>query len=186
MQLHTENQFLNLVLGFESYHRTKYGGASPAVKAKIDRILTVVDKKDRRWLKGKLAHADEPNLQERIRHILLSLPLGLDQARCQQFATGCANRRNEISHFGGLRHGSAYEELVRDLAIKSNALFYLYHSLVLQELELGDQIVNGYVYYSPKSFLIKRALVAAKLLEPDEVPPSVGPNSKFDQDDTQS
>jgi len=52
-----------------------------------------------------------------------------------------------------------------DLEKKSDALEYLHHTLILQELQLGDELVSNYIYNSYKSYLIEAALVEVGLLD---------------------
>jgi hypothetical protein len=74
-------------------------------------------------------------LKERITQVIMSLPLDLEKDRCEQFGEQCGQRCNDISHYGGRRdNSSSYDEFHGDLYFKSEALFYLLHALILQEL----------------------------------------------------
>jgi ApeA N-terminal domain 1 len=174
---------VNLVWGLESFHRAKYPVRQNSAKLeeKINSILNGIgDKKDRNWLAGRLTHANEPALETRILDIIESLPLDLNKRGCRQFAKDCAARRNELSHFGGQRQSSAYNDFLIDLHKKSDALQYLYHTLLLQNLGLDTQIVRNYIYGSNRSFRKKSALVDVGLLDKGvlKVPALPVPNRK--------
>lgn len=48
----------------------------------------------------ELQHADEPPLAERLFEIFRVLPLGIDEKALRRFYAKCADKRNDISHFG--------------------------------------------------------------------------------------
>ena len=182
-QAYTENLFVNLIWGIESFHRIKHPESASTIKLRerIGRILAKVAKpdvadqvmkRDIKWLIGKLKYAAEPPLETRIFEMIKSLPLGLEEARCRQFAKSCADRRNDLSHYGGQRTGTKYDEFVLDLVRKSHALAYLSHALILRELELGESIVKGYVDSSSKSYRIKSALVEVNLMDREVLKPT--------------
>ena len=96
----------------------------------------------------------------------MALPLELDKDRCEQFGDACGRRRNDLSHYGGRRdNSSSYDEFHLDLAQKSEALSYLLHVLILQELGIAADILHRFVYQSQRSFQIKHAFVAVGLLD---------------------
>jgi hypothetical protein len=103
---------------------------------KIERILSAVDKKDRRWLARVLEHAQEPNLEQRIFDVFAPLPLGFNEAELKQFATLCATERNLLSHFGGRSDTDSYDQHLNTWVLLSYALDLLYHARILQELGL--------------------------------------------------
>jgi hypothetical protein len=174
-QLYTENRFINFIWAMESYHRTKYPPAAQPnnLDKKIQRILEQITKaKDRKWLKDRLQHA-EIGLRERITQVIMALPLGLEKGRCELLGDECGRRRNDLSHYGGRRdNSSAYAEFHEDLARKSDALSYLLHVLILQELGIEAGILHRFVYQSPKSFSIKNAFVAVGLMDKSVLEPS--------------
>lgn len=52
----------------------------------------------------------------------------------------CQDRRNDISHFGGLRHEEQrYDEFMQDLDRKSNALSALYHLHLLTIIGVDNE-----------------------------------------------
>jgi hypothetical protein len=82
MQLYTENQFIMLVSGLESFHRAKYADEpkSRSASAKLHKIVDqIAGKKDKEWVEKGLAYKILPNLARRIFDTLNALPLGFDQ-----------------------------------------------------------------------------------------------------------
>ncbi len=180
---YTENRFANLIWGIESFHRTKHPelGASTKIRAKIERLLEAAPPKDRKWLAYQLRNAAEPSLEQRIFETIKLLPLGLEEGRCRQFAKSCADRRNDLSHYGGQRTGRKYNEFVLDLDNKSHALACLSHAMILQELHFEDSIVKGYVFESSKSHRRKFALVLVGLLDKEVLTPTIKARELRDQ-----
>jgi hypothetical protein len=174
-QLYTENRFTNFIVALESYHRSKYPPAAQPSKLdkKVQRVLEQITKaKDRKWLEDRLQHV-EIGLKERITQVIMALPLELEKARCEQLGDECGKRRNDLSHYGGRRdNSSTYDEFHLDLARKSDALSYLLHVLILQELGIAANILHDFVYQSPRSFNIKNAFVAVGLLDKSVLEPS--------------
>lgn len=169
MTLYTEHRFVSLIWGLESFHRIKHPDYPKNVKlrTKIQRIIEqVTQTKDKKWLEGQLAHADEPSLEQRISETISSLPLELDENRIRKFAKDCAHARNDISHYGGQRQSGIYSEFLRDLNIKNDALSCLYHALLLQEIEIDGKMIKWWVYDGFKSYGIKKMLVDVGLLDP--------------------
>lgn len=165
--LYAENRFVNLVWGIEALHRRRTPAAEvpTPLEEKIARILAQIERqKDRSWLEGKLEHAAEPSLEARIFETFSGLPLGLDADAVRKFSTVCAGRRNQISHFGGQRPTEDYREFILDLSRKSDALHYLYHAFLLQEIGVDPEIVRKFVYNGFRSFPIKFALTEVGLL----------------------
>jgi len=175
IQLYPEHRFVNLIWGIESLHRRKTP-ESPApskFKKKIQRILDqVTDRKDKLWLENRLGHTDEPALEQRIFETFKGLPLNLDEKMLRQFAADCARSRNDISHFGGQRQDGNYREFVASLDKKSNALSYLYHALLLQEIGVDEKILKWWMYEGFRSYGIKSTLVDVGLLTKSALSPT--------------
>jgi hypothetical protein len=166
-RIYEEHRFVNLIWGLESLHRRRAAvpQESAGLKAKIDRILGQIQKSgDRKWLKRQLRHAAEPSLAERLFDTLKVIPLGLEESRLRAFCEETASKRNDISHFGGQRQRGDYTEFVIDLSRRSEALSYLYHALLLQEIGIDSEIIKWYVYRGFRSFPIKHAFVEVGLL----------------------
>lgn len=179
MKLYSEHRFVNLVWGIEALHRKKNTIAvSNALEKKIGRILSQVKStKDKDWLTKKLKNAHEPSLAERLFDTCSSVPLGLDRSRLRSFAESCAKLRNELSHFGGQRHGS-YGEFAKELRNKSAALSTLYHALLLYEIGVSEKIINRWLYNGFRSHSIKRDFVEAGLLDESCLTPGASPKGQ--------
>jgi hypothetical protein len=146
MQLYAENRFAMLIWGIEAFHRTKYGDAS-----------------------GSGRTAARINLKQRIFETLKALPIGLDPERLKKFAAECAQKRNEISHFGGQRkQGGPYRDFVLALAKLSDALSYLYHALLLHEIGLDDEMVHAWIHKSFYSFRMRFRFIEVGLMEAEK------------------
>jgi hypothetical protein len=180
MQLYAENRFAMLIWGIEAFHRTKYRDAtgSGRTAARIQKIIgQLATEKDQAWLAWQLRHATEPNLEQRIFETLRALPIGLDLKRLRKVAAECANKRNQISHFGGRRHHDiSYADFILALAKLSEALSYLYHALLLHEIGLDNEIVRAWIHNSFYSFRMKFRLVEVGLMEPER-PPQLVPGA---------
>lgn len=168
--LYEEHRFIMLVWGLESLHRRRAEPARGAEKLqqKIERILSRLEEgKDKRWLQRQLEHAGEPSLEQRILETLEGLPLDLEKDALRKFARACAEKRNEISHYGGRRHEGKYSDELEDLHKKSEALSNLYHILLLREIGIDDTTLNAIAHRGLRSFTIKSSFVAVGLLSPE-------------------
>jgi hypothetical protein len=149
-KLYIEHRFANLVWGLEAFHRR--GGLSTAdqsTKETIDRIIgRITDLEDKKWLQSKLWNAHEPSLSTRLFDVLNRIPINLEEKRLQDFSETCAKRRNDISHFGGLRSGGSYSDFIRELNNLSEALSTLSHALLLFELGIEPAVIKHWVYDS--------------------------------------
>ena len=155
MQLYTENQFIMLISGLESFHHTKYGDVlSPSETAKVDRIVSQITAgKDQRWAKDRLARAILPRLENRIFEVMNSLELGFDEGRLKEFARDCAKLRNDLAHYGGNRSKTTgYSEFVTSVMKKNNALGPLCHALALMEIGLDPATVRTWTVDGPPAF----------------------------------
>jgi len=143
MKMFVEHRFVNLIWGLEAFDRRGRGQvqAGTALDEKINRIVAQVSlAKDRCWLKGRLKNAAEPSLSERLVSIFSALPLPFDHSELKKFCKECQDRRNDISHFGGLRHEEQrYDEFMQDLDRKSNALSALYHLHLLTIIGVDNE-----------------------------------------------
>lgn len=146
--LYVEHRFVNLIWGLESLHRRKnsdFKSATPLV-AKVNRILDCISSKDdKKWLSKKLEHAGEPSLAERIRAVLESLELDFDQNNLRAFSDKCAMFRNDISHYGELRHGSSYKENILEIHKINQLLIKLYHAILLKEIGITGDILKAWI-----------------------------------------
>jgi hypothetical protein len=150
---HAEHRFVNLVWAIESLHRNwprEAGDTERVAEQKqyiqeiLQRFKEPSDIKTKKWLSGKLKYAHEPNLEERIVEAFSRLPIGLDRSQLRAFAGRCAKRRNDISHEGGPRSGEDRGDFQGELQALTDALAYLFHALLLQEIGIGiDQLVDA-------------------------------------------
>lgn len=163
--LYPEHRFASLVWGVESLHRTLHPPrVNPKLAAKVARILTqVTDAKDRAWAERHLPIADEPALATRIAQEIRALPLALDGKEVEAFARRCADRRNDVSHFGGQRVAGGYAAFVDDILIFSRALDLLYHARLLQLTGVSDEALNWWFVDGNNSYWMSQTLAAAGL-----------------------
>ena len=177
MKFYPEHRFVNLIWGIEALHRKKYADKSPPetelkTKATVIRIIDQIEQsKDKKWLKGKLKNAHEPNLQQRIFEVLSVVPINLDTKKIRTFAMRCAELRNEISHFGSQRHGENYQEFMQELTKKSEALSVVYHMLILREIGIEGKVLQWWIYEGPHSYREKRTLAEGGLLDDTTLKP---------------
>jgi hypothetical protein len=165
--MYEEHRFIMLVWGLESLNRRQDKGArgSQALQEKIARILTRIEiAKDKEWLERQLERSGEPALEQRLFEVLQGLPLGIREADLRRFCTECAHKRNDISHFGGRRHLSNYSSDLDDVHKKSEALSFLYHVLLLQQIGVDTNILRASVYGGFRAHRIKSTLVEVGLL----------------------
>lgn len=170
VSLYEEHRFIMLMWGLESLHRRRAQPArgSDKLQEKIDRILGLMEEgKDKQWLKRQLQHAGEPSLEQRIFETLEPLPLDLDQAKLRTFAKACADKRNEISHYGGRRHEGNYDNELEDLHKKSAALSNLYHLLLLRTIGIDEERLRAIAGRGLRSHSIKSSFVDVGLLPPE-------------------
>jgi hypothetical protein len=159
--LYVEHRFVNLIWALESLHWQKEAhtrSVSDRVRRILGKFTDVSDKRDLRWLKGKLKHADEPALEERIFDSFTALPLKLDRESLRGFSKRCAERRNQISHTGGPGKGEAYRDFSDDLTKLTKALGYLHHALLLHEIGLDGEHLE---LAMTKTMLAQRLIVPA-------------------------
>lgn len=169
-EMFVEHRFVNLIWGLEALDRHGRGAvpSSAALDAKISRILSSVAAKDRRWLEGKLKNAAEPTLSERLYSIFSLLPLPFDQRALKHFCVECQARRNDISHFGGLRSkDQRYGDFLKDLDRKSDALSALYHLSLLMIIGIENERIDFRKNNNRPLWRIQSDLRAVGLLLPD-------------------
>lgn len=143
IELYVEHRFVNLIWGLESLHRTITKDQPPTpLESKVERIISQVQKSsDRKWLRGKLEHSAEPSLAERLFDCMSKLPLAFDQKVMREFCKECADRRNDISHFGGQRSPGGYGGFVEKIYDLNNALTNLYPAILLKQCGVGDELL---------------------------------------------
>lgn len=176
MKMFVEHRFVSLIWGLEAFDRHGRGKmqADKALRDKVDRILQqIADSKDRRWLRGKLKNVAEPSLADRLFSIFSMLPLSFDLAGLRRFCEECQARRNDISHFGGLRkNDQKYEDFFRDLDRKSDALAGLYHLHLLTMIGVSKELLDFDTNHNWPLSRIEDELRAAGLLGKKDTPKS--------------
>jgi hypothetical protein len=132
----------------ESLHkRQNLGGAeTPSAidrKARIqsisEKLASGEDDEDLKWFQDRAAnYQNGPKLSNRIFDSLCRLPIPFEEGVLRNFSMRCANRRNDISHDGGPREGETYHDFSEDLWDLTEALSYLYHGFLLNEIGLDE------------------------------------------------
>lgn len=160
LDLYVEHRFVNLIWGLESLHRslTKHAPATP-LEVKVQRIVAQIGlAKDRKWLEGKLEHSAEPSLAERLVECLKLLPVTYPTKSLNLFCKECADRRNDISHFGGQRTPGSYGEFVTKIHHLNNALNHIYPAIILKLCGVSDSVLRDTLTSSRISGRIKSSL----------------------------
>jgi hypothetical protein len=159
-KLYVEHRFVNLIWAIESLHRRKRPDAQ-LLNDQMNRILAKfsdpAEKADLRWLKGKLKHAQDPSLEDRITEAFSPLPIGLDTKTLRKFSKRCAERRNQISHTGGPSRQESYRGFSEDITKLTRALGYLHHALILHVIGLDAEHLK---------FLMTKTILAQRLIVP--------------------
>lgn len=128
-----ELRFLGIVRALESFHRLrKKEQPSAEHEARITRILTRLDPKDKKWLKGRLKYSYEISLAERIKELLQPFGNLFGESDLQvSFVTRVADTRNYLTH---------YDPALRSRAVEPSRLLpYLYR---LQALFILNSLVE--------------------------------------------
>jgi hypothetical protein len=173
INLYREHRFVNLIWGIEALHRKKNDAIDAIEKPihkKIERILDqITNRDDKKWLGKILKRFTDIPLERRIFEVFESLPIDINPRLLQNFATACASRRNEISHYGGERHASSYGDFLSDIDRKSDAISILYHALILQEIGLDAQISNDRLFTAPDSYWKRKILLDNDLFDENKL-----------------
>ncbi|WP_125833895.1 HEPN domain-containing protein [Pseudomonas sp. o96-267] len=166
-----ENKFVNLIWGLESLHRklTTKPQNDKALEDKIQRIInevrnsTNLNRSDRKWLTKRLEREVEITLNQRLKDIFSELPIIIDDVELNTFCTECANRRNDISHFGGNRGERSYDDFINEIKIKTAAILHLYHAAILLKIGVEKERISWWIMDGFKSYEIKSILEEAGL-----------------------
>jgi len=98
--------FLGFSRAVESYHRETTNNEAMSSIEFERRLNLVVDgvgeKKVKKWIKGRLAHANEPSLETRFREILERFKnlIPLEDDKRKRLAKSIADARNDLTHPG--------------------------------------------------------------------------------------
>ncbi len=165
--LHLEHKFANFIWGMEVLHRLKNPTAvqSEKFKEKIDRIINDIRlPKDRTWLNERLRNAHEPSLQQRLKDTIASLEINFEEKSLTAFCKVCADLRNDLSHFGGQRTFPNYDEMIKVLHEKLEALEFLYHAIALKEIGVEIRIIKNFLFSGRHSYKFSQISVRAGLI----------------------
>lgn len=181
--LYLENKFSTAIFGLESLDRRT--APSKLVPSKFDEKITriindVKLQKDRTWLEGRLKHASEPNLEERLSRTFAELKIDIEATSLRTFSKKCADLRNDIAHFGGQREGD-YDGFVKKIHTFNEAVRPLYHAVLLNRIGLDHDCIQAYFHRSPYSDQRKRSMAAAGLIFTARTAPSSEPDSDPEQ-----
>ena len=122
----TENSFLNIVQGLETYHRRFENNANiPKEKHKqrVTEILDTVHEKHKKWLESKLHFSNEPTLHQRLEFLLeenRNETLDKIIADKSKFIKDVKNSRNYYTH---------YDKRLEKKSIKGTELYLLSEKL---------------------------------------------------------
>jgi hypothetical protein len=167
--LYEEHKFVNLIWGLEALHRHVTNKepkpwVSSAVTARVLALIqNELKSRERAKIKKLLEHKQEPALEEKLRVLLRGLPLDFSDDSLIRFTKRCGDRRNDISHYGGPRPGTGYENFILDIHRLSGALSHLYHALILQRVGVRPKQIHHVFVEGFQSFQIKARLAEADL-----------------------
>ena len=87
------------------------------------------------------------------------------------FAKHCADRRNDVSHYGGMREPGTYEKFLSDIIKLNEAIDFLYHAKILQLIGLPDEQIRWWFLDGFHSYRIRKTLEDVGLtLKPTDEP----------------
>jgi hypothetical protein len=158
-----EHRFVNLIWALETLHR-RLGLAGPDTpsaaerKIRVDRVAAILNThaspEDRDWFASRAGnYRSSPALEDRIFDLLDRLPINWDGSALRNFSRRCADRRNGISHEGGPLGNETYQQFLGDLLALNEALRYLYHALLLNEIGLDSANLQHAMTLSPLAHL---------------------------------
>lgn len=171
-RFYVEHLYASLIWGLESFHRRKHGDNRPKKQEDEDRVLSAIDtlcqlnSKERRRLKESVLRRSEYSLQDRLLELMQSLPISFDEKQLNDFCKSCADRRNDISHYGGYRKvnsDSEQKDFYSELASKNLALRFLYGALLLKNIGVSDDFIDHFFRHGHCSGWASRSLEAVGL-----------------------
>lgn len=147
--LYLEHQFASLVWALEAMSRNQNEiPENKKLSEKITRILNRLDinSKDYVWLKNILDREKEPPLKDRLFSLFKSLPLDFEKSELRIFAKYCADLRNELSHFAGLKQDKSatrtHNDFIQGLIKLTPVLDLLYHTKILQTIGVPNDLIR--------------------------------------------
>jgi hypothetical protein len=155
-RLYVEHRFTSLVSGLETFHRSLFPDCRSAkTDARLERIVAdIQNQSDSKWLHQRTRHLSSPNLEQRLREILLPVSFNIERARLNAFCTLTAKLRNELFHTGKSQTAAATENSLEYLDEFSTTLAYLYHARIMMEIGVTPAIVERWRTNSSDAFRI--------------------------------
>jgi hypothetical protein len=168
------------VQAIESYHRETMPSDRTRAKQRIADILKSAPEGHLAWLEGRLKHAYEPSLQDRLFEMIKRVktviaPLVDDN---QQFVEGAMDARNARSHPGDKTRGSAGRE-VDLMRLKTQAEWILIASILLDmglDPEAARALLTSRQPYARAVGRLSESTVSPSEPPPPEVPITEGPD----------
>jgi hypothetical protein len=158
--MYWEHRFASLMWGLESLHRSLVPTKENiAQAAKVTRIVAQIARaNDRKWAERHLPRQSDPTLATRIFELLSTLPLGFHKGELVGFAQKCAARRNDVSHFGGVREPGDYNDFIQDIVKLSGAVDIFYHALLLQIAGVSEERIAWHFLHGLNAPLVQLKL----------------------------
>ncbi|MFA7495011.1 MAG: HEPN domain-containing protein [Acidithiobacillus sp.] len=140
--MYLESKFLFLIQGLETLHRRNSEDTYMTANEFQELVALLGDacpEKNKKWLKEKLAYANEPSLRMRMRKMIAPFSsLFGDQKRQNDFINKTVNTRNYFTHYSSENSGSAVRDVnLISLCRKLEGLFQL-HLLKLIGVDQND------------------------------------------------
>jgi len=183
--LYIEHQFVSLVWGLEALSRRNELSLPLEVPDKQaekgQRLLKKIEgkvelsPKDKRWLSGRLTRVSERPLEARLYDVLLPVAFDIRQCNLRKFCTKCADRRNDLSHYGGERSPGDYDAFIQKILPLQKALIKLYRLVLLDMIGVEPSLLKCSMQDSLHSFDFQYCLRRAELITREEFIQRKGP-----------
>ncbi len=167
---YSENKFMMLIGGMESFHRHFFKtDSNNPLQTKAEKVIDIINSSSqansslKRWVASKMKHAHELSLEQRIREILETVPVQLSCKEIVRFSKICADARNDLAHFGKLIRSIEENEIYQKMFDLSQALDYIYHILILLEIGFSAKRIETMLDTGREATLFKMTLKAAGL-----------------------
>lgn len=175
--VYVEHKFANFMWGLEALHRkvkhdskTLSSDKEEKIKKICEATKDILNTKERRKLKRAVRDINEKRLSDKLYDLFAELSLGVSKEELKQFTIKCADRRNDISHYGGPRNEKDYDEFIGEVIYLTMAVEPLYHAVILKQVGISDDIIRPIFHESLVSSGIRERLRLAGLNLPE--PPS--------------
>ena len=185
--IYVEHKFANFMWGLEALHRkikpdSKTLGSDQEEKIKkiCEATKDILNSKERRALKRAIRGINEQRLSDKLNDLFSELSLGVPDEELNKFTIKCADRRNDISHYGGPRNDNDYDDFIREIIHLTMAVDPLYHAVILKKISISNDIIKDILCESLVSAGIRERLRLAGLSLPER--PSLPPPPRRDTD----